>query len=352
MLSSQGQKIVRADLSYAAILVVDDMVTNLDVLKGMLAPYKIKIDCVTSGEQAIQCVKEEKTRYNIILMDHLMPSMDGIEVVKIIRNEIGGEYAKTVPIIALTANAFPENEATFLESGFNAFISKPIGVRKLDDLLNCWVKNENSFQQEQATPSSYTSGDYIKNLKIHGLNVSNGLSRMGDNADSYLAILRSFASHAPDFLKTVRTGNSANANNYRIAVHGIKGSSWSIGAIDLGDRAERLEKAAKNGEVDFIESNNAAFVRDVEKLISDINNFMQEMDTKASRFQKPEIDVPDPKLINAVLEACKQYDIAALTKAIEALDAYTYRSWPGMIRWLKVQADYSNFEEIINRLKE
>jgi CheY-like chemotaxis protein len=97
-------------MPYGKILVVDDVLTNLDVAKGMMAPYDMTIHCVTSGRQAIELVRDEELRYDAIFMDHMMPEMDGIEAVRIIREEIGSEYARTVPIIALTANALVGND--------------------------------------------------------------------------------------------------------------------------------------------------------------------------------------------------------------------------------------------------
>jgi signal transduction histidine kinase/CheY-like chemotaxis protein len=123
----------------AAVLVVDDMVTNLKVAQGLLRPYGLKITCVTSGRQVIEMIRDKQIIFDLIFMDHMMPSPDGIETVRIIRNEIGSDYAKTVPIIALTANAIVGNEAMFLENGFQGFLSKPIDLAKLDAILRTWV---------------------------------------------------------------------------------------------------------------------------------------------------------------------------------------------------------------------
>jgi CheY-like chemotaxis protein len=78
-------------------------------------------------------------RYNMILMDHMMPEMDGIEAVRIIRNGIDSDYARTIPIVALTANVLAGNEEMFLEHGFNGFISKPIDIVRLDGILKKWA---------------------------------------------------------------------------------------------------------------------------------------------------------------------------------------------------------------------
>jgi signal transduction histidine kinase/DNA-binding response OmpR family regulator len=132
----------RVNLSYARVLVVDDVSINLEVAKGIMEPYKMRINCVTSGQEAINAIRTEKVRYNAIFMDHMMPEMDGIETVRKIREEIGTEYAKTVPVIALTANAIIGNEQMFLSNGFQDFLSKPIEPARLDEVIQKWVRNE------------------------------------------------------------------------------------------------------------------------------------------------------------------------------------------------------------------
>ena len=138
----------RIQLPYARVLVVDDIVTNLDVAKGMLKPYGLKIDCVTGGSRAVELIRAGNPRYSAIFMDHMMPEMDGIEATRIIREEIGTEYAENIPVIALTANAIVGNEDMFLSRGFQGFISKPIDMAKLDAVLRRWVRDRSREPEE------------------------------------------------------------------------------------------------------------------------------------------------------------------------------------------------------------
>jgi signal transduction histidine kinase/CheY-like chemotaxis protein len=124
--------------SRTRVLVVDDVEINLEVARGLMEPYGLTVDCVLSGREAVERVAGGEPRYNLILMDHMMPEMDGIEAVRIIRNEIDSDYARTVPIVALTANALAGNEEMFLKHGFNGFISKPIDILRLDEVLKKW----------------------------------------------------------------------------------------------------------------------------------------------------------------------------------------------------------------------
>jgi CheY-like chemotaxis protein len=139
---AQG-KMKRADLSYAKVLVVDDFPTNLDVAAGMLRKYKMQVDCVMSGQKAIDAIAAGEPAYNAIFMDHMMPGMDGVEATKLIR-ALGTEYAQKLPIIALTANAVAGSEQMFLENGFNAFLAKPFNVMILDAVVLRWVRTKSN----------------------------------------------------------------------------------------------------------------------------------------------------------------------------------------------------------------
>ena len=153
---------VRFTIPNAKILIVDDIATNLKVAEGLLAPYEAKIKTCLSGERAIEMHKEEK--FDLIFMDHMMPEMDGIEAAAAIREwEKDGGVAgvspaeggsgkaagfeargdsSPIPIIALTANAISGMREMFLEKGFNDYLTKPIDVSRLDEILCQWIPDE------------------------------------------------------------------------------------------------------------------------------------------------------------------------------------------------------------------
>jgi CheY-like chemotaxis protein len=125
------EKLVRPDLSYARVLVVDDFITNLDVAAGMLRKYNMQVDCLMSGREALDRIATGEPVYNAVFMDHMMPEMDGVETTAAIR-ALGTEYAKNIPVIALTANAVAGNEQMFLSNGLNAFLPKTYSVKSLE----------------------------------------------------------------------------------------------------------------------------------------------------------------------------------------------------------------------------
>jgi PAS domain S-box-containing protein len=133
------KKLVRPELNDTRVLVVDDFATNLEVAAGMLRKYKIQVDCVNSGKKAVDLVAAGDPVYNAVFMDHMMPEMDGIEAMAAIR-ALDTNYAKTIPIIALTANAIAGTEQMFLDHGFNAFLPKPFSSMLLDSVIQKWIK--------------------------------------------------------------------------------------------------------------------------------------------------------------------------------------------------------------------
>ena len=126
------------------ILVVDDIATNLMVVEGLLEPFGLNADFCESGKEAVEAVKVKD--YDLILMDHMMPEMDGVEAVRIIR-EMGGAFA-ALPIIALTANAIIGAKEMFLQNGFNDFLSKPIDIPKLNSVLAKWLPKDKQKQAD------------------------------------------------------------------------------------------------------------------------------------------------------------------------------------------------------------
>ena len=154
--NSAERGINRFTVPNARILVVDDLATNLKVAEGLLTPYEAKIDTCLSGARALELLKVNE--YDLVFMDHMMPEMDGIETTAKIREwenertEMCVEFSektpqlegrpKGIPIIALTANAVSGMREMFLEKGFSDFLTKPIDVSRLDEILDQWIPKE------------------------------------------------------------------------------------------------------------------------------------------------------------------------------------------------------------------
>jgi len=353
----------RISLPYARVLIVDDVLTNLDVAKGLMKPYRMHVDCVTSGWEAVEAMHDNSIRYNAIFMDHMMPGMDGIEATKLIR-EIDSEYAKNIPIIALTANAIVGNEEMFLENGFQAFVSKPIEISRLDSVIREWVRDKEqeelyvrsgkSVEIEEAAESS-TAGVLLIG-EIPGVNVDRGLNRFSGDSDAYIDVLRSFAKNTPPLLDSLSeiadSGFHARPSEdrlpeYETIVHGIKGSSGSICAVKTADLALALENAARSGDYGYILINHLPFMNTARRLVSDIDAALVRVNEEK---HKPVMDKPDPELLKILKDACSNYEMNVVDDILEKLEAREYETDGDLVVWLRENADQTNFDEIVERL--
>jgi PAS domain S-box-containing protein len=354
---SRGKNLVRSHMPYGRVLVVDDVITNLDVARGLLLPYGLTIDCVQSGREAIQLIREEKVRYNAIFMDHMMPEMDGIEATRIIRNEIGTEYAKTVPIIALTANALAGNEELFIAAGFNAFVAKPIDIMRLDVILNQWVRDKQSEeilwkaeqeQKQEALSREESAAGVLEGAKIEGINIEAGISRY-EGETVYLGILRSYTVHTPALLEKLRSLSRETLPEYAVTVHGLKGSSYGICAEAIGREAEELEYAAKAGDYETVRDRNAAFIARTEATLAEIGALLQ--DAAESGPARPKASVPDRALLDKLLDASKRFKPAVMEEVLTEIEGYEYESGEDLVIWLREQLDNLEYDAIRERLE-
>ena len=123
-------------MPYGRVLVVDDVDTNLFVARGLLEFYALQIETCTSGQEAIDKIAQGQV-YDIVFMDHMMPHMDGIEALHILR-----DMGYTQPVVVLTANAITGQSQVFLQAGFDDFISKPIQTPYLHQVLCKFVRDK------------------------------------------------------------------------------------------------------------------------------------------------------------------------------------------------------------------
>ncbi|MCL2817494.1 MAG: ATP-binding protein, partial [Clostridiales bacterium] len=343
-------KLIRIKLPYARVLVVDDIANNLDVAKGLLKPYGMQVDTVMSGQQAIDAVRNGAEIYNAVFMDHMMPGMDGIEATARIR-DIGTDYAQNIPVIALTANAVSGNEEMFLRKGFQAFLSKPIDIGRLDAVIHKWIRNKEleggEPQTENDEPEVFRPQTSILDYRIEGMDLRKTLDRFGGDDEMLLAIIRSYAVNTKPLLEKAEGVTEETLADYAITVHGIKGSSRGICAEDAGAKAEALEHAAKAGNFDFVRENNPAFLETVWKLVSDLDDMLVKIEAENP---KPMIAEPDKKLLKRLATACRSYDMSTVDAIMEELEKYKYETGGELLAWLKDNVGLLNFTEIIEKI--
>jgi CheY-like chemotaxis protein/HPt (histidine-containing phosphotransfer) domain-containing protein len=252
------RKRVRFIVPGARILIVDDSATNLKVAEGLLSLYRAKIDTCFDGRTALDLVM--KNEYDLVFMDHTMPEMDGIQATAEIRGMLGPRF-KTMPIIALTANAIAGMREMFLANGFNDYLSKPIEVAKLDEIIAKWIPREKQI----ITGDSDTLAPAYGDIRIEGLDIAKGMSLVAaETWADYAEILQIFCRDAEKRIDQVRQSlESGDLAAFAAQMHSLKGDSATIGADAVSQAAKELELAGKAGDLELIQGSIGQFNEEV-----------------------------------------------------------------------------------------
>jgi PAS domain S-box-containing protein len=344
-----SRKLVRVNLSYARVLVVDDMQTNLDVAAGILRKYQMQVDCLTNGPAAIERIREGTTVYDAIFMDHMMPGMDGIETVEKIR-ALGTSYAKKIPIIALTANAIQGTDKMFYAHDFQAYISKPIDIMEMDFVLRKWVRKDT---HDDAAAGNIPAAIPVENedvkiaIKIPGVDTNKGLSLYAGETDIYIPLLRSYITNTPGTLSKLKAVTKETLSDYVITVHGLKGTSAGIGAETVREAALELETKSRAGDLQGVLAKNDALIADTEVVVANIKKWLDNYDSKNA---KPRLKAPDRELLKKLQKCCESYDMSGIDEIMSELDKNSYDEDGELVAWLKEKIDISEIGEAAARL--
>jgi signal transduction histidine kinase/ABC-type amino acid transport substrate-binding protein/DNA-binding response OmpR family regulator len=257
------------------VLLVDDVESNLQVAEGLLSQYGVNTVSCLSGFDALQILKNRT--FDLVLMDHMMPKMDGVETLKRIREE-PDERLKSLPVIALTANAVVGMKEFFMDNGFNDFLSKPIEMRRLDELMRRWVPKEKrlhksallnpdtaSADAQQTEPSGHpVTADDVEYLNIEGVNIAEGLARVQGLRQVYLKMLTAFCRDMDNQIPYFeRVPDEEEMSEFTVHAHGVKGAAASIGARRLSATGALLQSAGENSDKETIAKNIEQFRNDI-----------------------------------------------------------------------------------------
>ncbi|MCL2248876.1 MAG: ATP-binding protein [Oscillospiraceae bacterium] len=287
----------------AKILIVDDVEVNLKVASGLLKPYQMETTLCASGYEAVEAVKQDT--FDLVLMDYMMPGMSGIEAVEMIR-EI--DQGADIPIVALTANAIVGAKEVFLETGFDDFLSKPIEMTRLNDIITKWIPRKKQQQTDTVTAAYETKVE----LEIDGVDITRGLALSGENARLYIDLLVTFSiESAKKHEELTRCFKVGDLPLYTIHVHALKAACANIGAAKVSKEAEELENAGERKDREFIREHHTEFSYNLVKLIANINEAL------ASVEKSEDIEYNEDSVISGLTElktALENFDISAIDK--------------------------------------
>ncbi|MDE7247996.1 MAG: PocR ligand-binding domain-containing protein [Lachnospiraceae bacterium] len=309
----------------AEILVVDDNAINLTVAKGLLSPLQMKIDTALSGKDAVLMVTDK--RYDIILMDHMMPEMDGVETTRVIRRLLGDNGQ--VPIIALTANAVEGTAQMFIDEGMNDFVTKPMEMRVILSKLRKWLppekieknknkKNKVSRGNNKDDKSSQTNTD----ISIVGLDVKKALEFLG-NEELFWSVLKEYYRVIDKKCMMIQEYEQKEQwKEYTVEVHALKSASRQIGALELALVAEQMEAAGN--------AKNAALIHRITPGM--LEEYMFYKGILAPYFVKEEESQSGraaendemAALFEQMKEAMENLDMDAMEKVVKDMGQYSY----------------------------
>jgi len=120
------------------ILLAEDVEINREIVQTLLEPTQVEIDCAVNGKEALNMFRQSSEKYDMIFMDMQMPEMDGYEATRCIR-ALDLPKAKTIPIIAMTANVFREDVEKCLQAGMNGHIGKPLDFNNVMERMQAYL---------------------------------------------------------------------------------------------------------------------------------------------------------------------------------------------------------------------
>ena len=314
----------------ARILIVDDNPINLKVAAGLMRPYHMQVITADSAKAAISLLRSKD--FHIVFMDHMMPEIDGVEATQIIRS-MEGDYYKTLPIIALTANAVNGARETFLEAGMNDFIAKPIELSTLDRVLRTWLPKE---LIKAPTENELHVDDKRKSApkpeeKTELFEPETGIFYTGGDEEAYLEILEIYVNKAQAKREYIgQLFDEKSWKNYVIEVHALKSTSLTIGSKPLSELAKELELAGKSGNYRLIEEKHAGLMELYEKVAKIAGDYLakkkpapapEAAEQDVSEENLTEISVEEvEEIIREIIAACENFDGDATVEVCKKSD--------------------------------
>ena len=260
----------------AKILAVDDLPVNLLVIANLLKETRIKIDTAGSGRECLDKCSQQK--YDLILMDHMMPEMDGVQTFEKLHGDKSSPNFET-PVIMLTANALAGMREQYMDVGFADYVSKPVRGAKLEEAIR---RNLPESLTKPASPeipaeavSTEPSGFADICSAVPELNVNAALQYCCGSAELLNDLLHDFTEN--DHFSDLKAAfEEKRWEDYRRHAHSLKSTSLMIGLTGLSERARASELALKGGCTEFAELNHDSLIEEYSALLGKIKDYLKD----------------------------------------------------------------------------
>ena len=243
----------------AHILVVDDAPMNIQVIRGLLKENQIHIDSAISGQECLELCEDNE--YDLILLDHRMPEMDGVETLKHLK-EPGRMKKPDTPIVCLTANAIIGAREKYLSYGFTDYLTKPVRPDRLEDMVRSYlpenllqlVDNKRSLEKENKESNDFYANIPVWLSEIPEINVAKGIDFCG-SVSNFMQALETYVVAIPENSMNMEIAlERKDYSEFVTRAHALKSTSGAVGVMELAGFAAALEDAANAGKMDPIKN--------------------------------------------------------------------------------------------------
>ncbi|MBE5859743.1 MAG: response regulator [Butyrivibrio sp.] len=298
----------------ADILVVDDNPMNLNVIKGLLKATKVFVTTSESGADAIDKIKDN--HFDVVLLDHMMPGLDGVETLQIIR-----EIKPDLPVYALTANAVA-GEEFYKSKGFNGYLSKPIDVNTLERTIMQHIP-ESMMEKPEDIEAVEEITEIPENMKwiydVESISVEDGIKNSG-GVPGFLFSLDLFYDTIDENTKVIKDAyNEGNIRLYTIKVHALKSSARIIGDAHLSELCAKLEDAGNKQDMTYIDANTEIMLSEYAAYKEKLAGIKQE-ESDADKDLIPEDELIDA--YNVLSELVPQMDYDSIEMVLDNISQY------------------------------
>ena len=309
----------------AKILVVDDNDMNLKVASKLLSLFEIVPELVSSGKAAIEAVKKQS--FDIILMDHMMPEMDGVETLHYMKEQ--NLISEETAVVVITANAIAGAREGYLKDGFTDYISKPVELDEVERVLRSYIEPERIHKKEENIVLEVKKKEDLF-PSIEGIDWDSAYHRMPDK-DMLYEVIDTFCQagfsdleELQNYFEGIFSGEDEKAlSNYRIKVHAMKNGAATVGANTLSEEARTLEFAARDGNTDYIKAYQNRFARNYREMVRRIQNALFDGEKVGKTLMEDDILYRNLDLIKTAME---EFDTMTLNQLSSMLMQYTFSS--------------------------
>ncbi len=298
-----------------SVLIVDDNAVNRKVARGFLKGYDFQLTEAGSGPESIDLVRSRK--FDIIFMDHMMPMMDGIEAVDVIRKDCG-ENGTSPVIVALTANVMEGMRERFLDCGFQDFIAKPLDRKELNQLLLRWIPEERRVAKEGGQAQTTLDPDAFL---IEGVDMDAVMHYFSGDEAAFTDLLELYYLDGKRKAGLLRDLAETDIPYYQTEVHGLKSASANIGAMDVSAMAKEQEDAAARGDTEYIARQLPHLLEAYDQLLLRIGQFLEKKrQGRADTEKQPSLPLPELKeQVAQALDDLEHFRSRECAAAVEAV---------------------------------